>query len=162
MTAAQKSPSVTSKNLTISIDGSDGIILPISITCDGGGSTPTFTWNGLPEGTKSLAITLETVPGPPRPGDPVAAGNHFYYVGYNINPIDSNSNKATLGKNFQNRIGYTPPCSQGPGVKTYTATLFAMSKVIDHGADIDGNTLQKVASENLIAKASKSFIYARS
>ena len=40
-----------------------------------------------------------------------------------------------LGGNSVNpSIGYTPPCSKGPGDKTYTYTLYSLSKSANLGA----------------------------
>jgi phosphatidylethanolamine-binding protein (PEBP) family uncharacterized protein len=37
----------------------------------------------------------------------------------------------TFGQNFQGKsLGYTPPCSQGPGAKKYTITLYALTSPI--------------------------------
>lgn len=70
-------------------------------------------------------------------------------------------NEATLGTNFQNRLGYAPPCSQGPGLKKYLVTIYALKKSIQSTIPITGDALQQFASQNLIAKATTEFGYTR-
>ena len=146
--------------LTISIKNSQYSLLPKDVTCDGSGEIPRFEWSGVDPQTSSLAITMETIPGPPRSGE-VSSGNHFYLVAYNI-PMNARSlNEATFGKNFQDRLGYTPPCSQGPGLKRYIVTIYALSKYIESIIPITGDVLQQFAAQHLIAKAVVEFGYTR-
>lgn len=99
-------------------------------TCDGIGSMPTINWTGVPSAAKSLLVTFDTPAGPARPGEAVQTDfNHL--VHYDI-PVTNASLGADLaaglkGKNFKGLLGYTPPCSQGPGLKTYTFHLYALS-----------------------------------
>lgn len=59
---------------------------------------------------------------------------HWYWVVYNIpTSITSLPRNITgigiLGINgVNNRIEYAPPCSQGPGIKAYTYTIYALSQ----------------------------------
>jgi len=107
--------------------------LPVDNTCDGKGISPGFSWTGGSSKILSYVIIMDTVPGPLRPGE-VDIGNHFYLTVYNI-PVSIKSlpagatNIGTLGQNFQGKkLGYTPPCSQGPGAKSYTINLYGLSE----------------------------------
>jgi phosphatidylethanolamine-binding protein (PEBP) family uncharacterized protein len=151
----------TLANLAISIKDAVNLGLPRDVTCDGAGAQPTFLWSGLPTGTQSIAITMETIPGPPRPGE-LNTGNHYMLVAYDLPPSATSMSGATYGLNFQNRIGYTPPCSQGPGLKTYTVTIFALDQKLSPSAPLDGSTLLSIARSHLIAKSSVDYSYARS
>lgn len=117
-------------------DFSNGGLLPNDHTCDGAGISPALSFNGVPTGTKSLALVMDTIPGPLRPGE-VDIGNHYYFILYNIPPTTTfipagATNVGTLGKNFQGKkLGYTPPCSQGSGVKEYTISAFALSEELN-------------------------------
>jgi phosphatidylethanolamine-binding protein (PEBP) family uncharacterized protein len=110
--------------------------LPISATCDGGGISPAITWSNAPSGTKYLTIIMDSIPGPARPGE-TSTENHFYITNFNIPSSvhsipEGNKNLGELGQNFLGRaLGYTPPCSQGPGAKIYTITIYALSEKID-------------------------------
>lgn len=145
-------------------DFTNGGLLPIAHTCDGAGISPTLNFSGIPNGTKSLAVLMDTIPGPLRPGE-VDIGNHFYFIVYNIPastsliPAGAN-NIGTLGKNFQGKkLGYTPPCSQGSGVKEYTITAFALSEdlILDPNEATEAALLKSVegkvlAKSTLVAK----------
>jgi len=107
--------------------------LPIENTCDGKGISPALSWSGGSKKIVSYVVIMDTVPGPLRPGE-VDIGNHFYLTVYNI-PVSIKSlpagatNIGTLGQNFQGKkLGYTPPCSQGPGSKSYTINLYGLSE----------------------------------
>ena len=147
-------PKVTSQAATTftvgSPDFSNGGLLPKANTCDGVGISPALTFTGIPSGTQSLAVIMDTIPGPLRPGE-VDIGNHFYLILYDI-PANTilipagATNIGTLGQNFQGKkLGYTPPCSQGSGLKEYTITAFALSEKL--------NLNPSQATESAILKA---------
>lgn len=121
------------KSLTVaSSDISSAGILGKDVTCDGAGRSPQISWSSAPVQTKSFLITMHSEPGPPRPGE-TESGNHGYFIAFNIPPTVSSipagsQSIGTLGQNFLGKkIGYTPPCSQGPGAKRYTITVYALS-----------------------------------
>jgi Raf kinase inhibitor-like YbhB/YbcL family protein len=97
---------------------------PKLYTCDSSGISPGVSWESVPTGTKTFAITMHHYP---PTGD-----KHVYWVVYNI-PADIRSIPAgftgvySYGINTVNgRNTYTPPCSQGPGAKVYILTLYAL------------------------------------
>ena len=105
--------------------GANGL-LDAKFTCDGDGVSPPFQWSDLPAGTKSLALTMHHLPGP-------GGDEHVYIITWNI-PATTKSldagqkNMGTWGVNTVNgRAEYAPPCSKGPGEKTYVVTLYALS-----------------------------------
>jgi phosphatidylethanolamine-binding protein (PEBP) family uncharacterized protein/Spy/CpxP family protein refolding chaperone len=116
----------TSSGFTLSSSAVvNGGTLPVEYTCDGTSATLPLNWSGAPANTKSFALTMYHIPGP---GD-----SHWYWVLYNIPVTVTNLPKnvtgiGTLGNNSVNgRTEYAPPCSQGPGVKVYSYTLYALS-----------------------------------
>ena len=161
------SPKVVTSALTLSSpDFVAGGRLPTSYTCDGSSALPSITWNGVPSDGKSLVLIMNTIPGPPRPGETESA-NHAYLVLYNI-PSTSTSAIAgkypgTMGMNFKEKVpGYTPPCSQGPGDKTYTFTLYVLSSTISLSPTQASESAVMSAIKNLVvAKAELSTVYAR-
>ncbi len=102
----------------------DGGNLPIDYTGDGSGSTLPLEWSGAPAGTKSYALIMHHIP-------PDGAAK-WYWTLYDI-PAEVTSlpkNVKGIGKvgtGFKGQIGYEPPHSKGPGPKTYTLTLYALS-----------------------------------
>jgi phosphatidylethanolamine-binding protein (PEBP) family uncharacterized protein len=103
----------------------NGGILPVTFTCDGDSTSPPLAWSGAPLGTVGYAVIMHHVPGP---GD-----THWYWVLYDIpatvDHIDAGVNPtAKVGTNsVNNQLAYAPPCSKGPGAKTYTLTAYALS-----------------------------------
>ena len=149
--AAPKVTSQASTTFTVgSPDFSNGGLFPKANTCDGTGISPALTFSGVPSNAQSLAVIMDTIPGPLRPGE-VDIGNHFYLILYDI-PANTilipagATNIGTLGQNFQGKkLGYTPPCSQGSGLKEYTITAFALSEKL--------NLNPSQATESAILKA---------
>lgn len=111
----------------LSIPGTQrGGSLPLDTTCDGAGTAPALAWKNAPAGTQSFALAVHHQP----PGDEAP---HVYWVLTGI-PATTSERKAadtSIGKAGANTVkrqpGYAPPCSQGPGKKWYTFTLYALS-----------------------------------
>ena len=164
------SPTVlsTTKFQLTSPDLGMGNSLPKSATCDGIGQSPNLNWSGVPSGTKSLALIMNTVPGPARPGE-TAAVSHAYLVIYNI-PVAASQIPAgakgvgILGQNFQGKSqGYTPPCSQGPGLKKYTFTLYALNSELNLAASAaTEESISAAMQGKIIAKSVLDSVYQRS
>jgi phosphatidylethanolamine-binding protein (PEBP) family uncharacterized protein len=98
---------------------------PKLYTCDSTGISPKLSWKGTPAGTKFFAVVMHHIPPTPP--------NHVYMLLYNI-PVtttsipDAVSGVGTFGQNTVNpNLAYTAPCSQGPGAKLYTITVYALS-----------------------------------
>jgi len=99
-------------------------MLSVDCTCDGKRESPAVAWENLPNGTKSVAISLWHT-GPDQ--------EKSYWVVYNISAnVSELKQKSTtgagkLGINDRKRAEYDPMCSKGPGLKTYHITVFALS-----------------------------------
>jgi Raf kinase inhibitor-like YbhB/YbcL family protein len=115
--------------LSSSSVGSDGR-LSVDCTCDGKSQSPAISWNGVPEGTKFLAVSLwHKAPDQEK----------SYWVVYNI-PASVKSlqqdaaaksagqGSGVTGINDRKQRSYDPMCSRGPGVKTYHITVYALSR----------------------------------
>jgi hypothetical protein len=105
--------------------GPDGM-LPARFTCDGESASPPLAWSGLPAGTKSIALTMHHFP-------PGGEATHAYMVVWGIKPDatsigENQRDLGTWGVNTVNRRAeYAPPCSKGPGEKSYIVTVHALS-----------------------------------
>jgi len=103
----------------------DDGILPIDYTCDGSSISPPLSWSNAPVGTTNFAVLMDHQPGE---GD-----WHWYWTLWSIeadtSELAANSNgDAVVGSNsVNNQLAYAPPCSQGPGEKSYDITIFALS-----------------------------------
>ena len=113
----------------------DGGTLPVSYTCDGDSISPPLSWSGAPSETVSYALEMYH--------EDNSGDIHSYWVMYYI-PAETSSldsgelNVGQFGKNSVNGLRqYTPPCSQGPGQKSYTITLYALAEIPDVISDRD-------------------------
>lgn len=132
-------------------------------TCDGVGAMPTLQWSNAPQATKSFLLTMDTAAGPARPGEPVQTDfNHL--VQYNLPPdltqITSSLASGSKGKNFKGTLGFTPPCSQGPGLKTYTFHLYALSGIAVGDALTGAQVLDQLG-QLILSEAKLSLTYTR-
>ena len=108
--------------------GADGLLLT-KYTCDGESIAPPLEWSKMPSGTKSIAIALHHMP----PGGTTVDDEHAYIVLWGIAPTatklaEAQRDLGIWGTNTVNRRAeYAPPCSQGPGQKTYVVSVYALS-----------------------------------
>jgi phosphatidylethanolamine-binding protein (PEBP) family uncharacterized protein len=156
------------KNLVLSSpDFKEGGLLPKDFTCDGKGVSPSLSWSDVPAETQSLVLIMDTVPGPLRPGE-TDIGNHFYLTIFNIPPTVTSiaagaSNVGVLGQNFQGKkLGYTPPCSQGPGSKKYTFYLYALNSRLSISAALaTEKSLRELMVGKVLATSELNVFYSR-
>ena len=116
---------VTSQSVTAA-----GRLSP-ACTCDGAGVSPAVAWQGVPPGTRSLALSLwHQAPDQEK----------SYWVVTTIPPTMHSLPAGVrlalaagpgpvLGRNDRGRRTYEPPCSRGPGLKTYHLSIYALSDV---------------------------------
>jgi phosphatidylethanolamine-binding protein (PEBP) family uncharacterized protein len=142
----------------------EGGALPKAFTCDGSSTTLPLEWSGEPDGTQSFAVIMHHIPGP---GD-----SHWYWVVYNL-PASVHSlakNEAiarigVLGNNSVNgQTAYAPRCSKGPGAKTYTYTVYALSAAPQLNvppAQVTRNVLLAAMSNITLASAELNVTYSR-
>ena len=141
----------------------NGGALPREFTGDGDGVSPPLEWSGVPAGTKSFALIMHHFP---HEGEAAK----WYWTVYNIPAETKSLAKATkgigvFGSNCINRSqGYAPPHSKGPGVKTYTLTLYALSSAPDlkfSPAQVNRDVLLAAMKDRTLGSAELSFTYDR-
>jgi Raf kinase inhibitor-like YbhB/YbcL family protein len=106
-----------------------GSVLPDVYTCKGASESPEVSWDGVPAGTKSLALILD---------DPDAPGGRFtHWLVFNI-PPDSHglpraqpnakvlANGAQQGEHSGGSRGYYPPCPPIGSSHRYVFRLYAV------------------------------------
>ncbi len=110
--------------------------IPQRYTCDGENVSPPLAWEGIPPGTKSLALIVDD-PDAPDPARPRMTWVHWLL--YNLPPADgalpegispSALPAGTLqGKNDWQAIGYGGPCPP-VGRHRYFHKLYALDAVL--------------------------------
>jgi phosphatidylethanolamine-binding protein (PEBP) family uncharacterized protein len=140
----------------------EGGDLPATYTCDGARATLPLAWEGAPAGTQSYAVIMHHVPGP---GD-----THWYWVLYDLPATtaalpENASGLGTLGTNSVNgRTEYAPPCSKGPGAKTYTYTVYALAaapQLAVPADQVDRDALLAAIADRTLASATLNVVYTR-
>ena len=140
----------------------EGGAMPSAFTCDGAKLSLPVAWKGAPASTKSFVLLMTTLP-----GDGTTKWN---WVLYNI-PADQN--RLILNTTGVGVLGaaddgagnaYAPPCSQGPGNKTYTFTLYALSDVLSFStppSQITGRVVTDALKTLTLGTAVLNVTYAR-
>jgi phosphatidylethanolamine-binding protein (PEBP) family uncharacterized protein len=161
-TALSTTSAGTGTFLLTSDAGTDGGMLPVEYSCDGAGATPALSWSGAPAGTEEFALMMTTIP--------VDGSTRWNWVLYGIpgstaGLARNSSGVGTVGTGSHGTVmQYDPPCPQGPGAKTYTFTLYALSSPPVLPADaaaVTGEVLTSAIGPVTLGKASISLSYSR-
>jgi phosphatidylethanolamine-binding protein (PEBP) family uncharacterized protein len=142
--------------------GTEGGVLPAEHTCDGTGASPPLAWTGSPTGTRAFALLMSTLPGD--------GSTKYNWVLHGLPASASSLSKSSFGAGTPGvgsdgpLAAYQPPCSQGPGAKVYTFTLYALSAAPSLGtgsATVDGATLLAALAPVTLGKATLNMSYTR-
>jgi phosphatidylethanolamine-binding protein (PEBP) family uncharacterized protein len=148
---------VSSIVLTSSSMDSKGV-LTVDCSCDGKGQSPAIAWRNLPEGTKSIAVSMWHE-APDR--------EKSYWLVYNITAdavqLEQNSKRVgTLGQNDKKRAEYDPVCSKGPGAKTYHLTVYAFRELIQiKASELNRSRLLEEYKKHGLSAQTLDFTYER-
>jgi hypothetical protein len=139
------------KDLTITLTSGafeDGGEIPSRHTCEGQNVSPPLSFAGVPEGARSLALTVDD------PDAPV--GTFAHWLAWNIDPATGGLGEGQAapreGRNGFGTVGYAGPCPPpGHGRHRYFFRLHALDAELDlePGADrerldraLDGHVLE--------------------
>jgi phosphatidylethanolamine-binding protein (PEBP) family uncharacterized protein len=114
--------------LTVTSSGVVAGALPVAYTCDGTAQSPPLAWSGAPANTAAYALLFTTIP--------TQGTTKYNWLLYNIpagtTSIPAGGTAGTAGfADDGGGLGYAAPCSQGPGLKTYTFTVVALSAPVN-------------------------------
>jgi Raf kinase inhibitor-like YbhB/YbcL family protein len=130
----------------LSTDFVSGGEIPAKFTCDGDNVNPNLVIQGVPKGTRSMALVLD---------DPDAPSETFtHWLVWNVNPITDKITSgvipegASVGLNSLGETKYKGPCPPS-GTHNYIFTLYALDLVID---DLNPSSTDK---KKLLEKLSK-------
>ncbi len=131
----------------------DGGMIPSKYTCDGNDISPPLAWEGIPEGTKSIALIAD---------DPDAPmGTWVHWVVYNLPPetkelpekmplSEELDNGAKQGMMSFKRVGYGGPCPPS-GTHRYFFKVYALDTVIEASGTLDKSKLLKAMEGHILA-----------
>lgn len=139
--------------VTSSAFQNDGMI-PAKYTCDGPDVSPPIAWNGVPEGTKSIALICDD---PDAPG-----GTWVHWVLYSL-PASTKSlsehvppdkvlpNGAKQGTTDFGKIGYGGPCPPS-GTHRYFFKVFALDTMLSLNSGATKAQLVKAMEGHILAQ----------
>ena len=138
----------------------DGGTLPVVYTCDGAGLSPPLAWTDAPEGTVEFAILMTTLA-----NDGLKWNWVLYGIPGNVTSLAEDDPDGIAGLTSDGpKLAYSPPCSQGPGAKTYTFTIYALSRAAAFdvpAAQVNGAVLTSALSQLTLATSELSVTYTR-
>ncbi|MCL5876765.1 MAG: YbhB/YbcL family Raf kinase inhibitor-like protein [Candidatus Bathyarchaeota archaeon] len=122
--------------------------IPEKYTCIGEGINPQLSIDGIPEGTKSLALIFD---------DPDAVGGTFdHWILYNIPPTQSqigeNSFVGIAGLNSDQEPVYAPPCPPPGKNHRYTFKVYALDVTLTLGGKAAKRDVEKAMKGHLLAE----------
>jgi len=121
--------------------------IPQKFTCQGKDVNPQLSWEGVPEGTKSFALSVKD------PDAPI--GTFVHWLVYNIpetkRAIEENSVSGEQVKNHFNQKGYGGPCPPS-GEHRYFFRLYALD-IENLGKIEDMEEFDKKVKEHTLEKA---------
>jgi Raf kinase inhibitor-like YbhB/YbcL family protein len=145
----------------------DGQSIPRQYTCDGLNISPSLTWDGTPENTKSLALIVDD-PDAPDPAAPQRTWVHW--VLYNISPdsgglmegVEHNAlPPGTLEWiNDWDRTGYGGPCPP-IGRHRYFFKLYALDTLLPDLRHPTKANLEKAIHGHILSEAHLIGLYQR-
>jgi hypothetical protein len=128
---------------------SEGQPIPMVYTCQGEDTSPPLRIEGVPTGTKSLALVMDD------PDAPVGVWDHW--VVWNIDPSTTEIKErstpagATQGRNSWGMSRYGGPCPPS-GTHRYVFTLYALDTALDLTAAAGKRDLERAMQEHILTK----------
>jgi Raf kinase inhibitor-like YbhB/YbcL family protein len=119
--------------------------------CSGGNYSPALSWEGVPAGTKSLAVIMHDPDG----------GNWTHWVQFNIPPSVARLDEAKggpavgiKGSNSFGGTGYAGPCPPSDSIThRYVFILYALDSVINLPSGTTREHLEKAMEDHVLGKA---------
>ena len=142
-------------NLQLTSRGfSDGDEMPIELGYKNGNETPALSINGIPEGTKSLALIMD---------DPDAMGAvgkvWVHWVVWNINPDTNALVDGLEGMTDFGEVGYGGPAPPDKR-HTYVFKLYALDSILDLPEGSTKSELEKAMEGHIIEQTQLTGTYA--
>ena len=130
--------------------------IPKKYTCDGEDISPPLVWEGVPDGTKSLALIVDD-PDAPDPRAPRMTWVHW--VLYNLPPSTKGLEEGAVtlppgtlqGRNDWGRTGYGGPCPP-IGRHRYFFKLYALDTILPDLGSPTKKALLKAMEGHIIEK----------
>jgi Raf kinase inhibitor-like YbhB/YbcL family protein len=133
--------------------------IPARHTCEGEDSSPPLEWDGVPTGTRSLALVVD---------DPDAPGGTFtHWIAWAIDPgtrsLAGGESAPAEGRNDFGSVGYRGPCPpRGHGPHRYVFRLFALDTSLDLAPESTRQQLDEAIGTHALVVAELTGAFERS
>jgi Raf kinase inhibitor-like YbhB/YbcL family protein len=142
----------------------EGQPIPSKYTCDGENVSPPLAWNGVPEGTKSIALIVDDPDAP--------AGTWVHWVLYDL-PGTARELPEALpksqyipggaeqGLNDFKHLGYGGPCPPGGKAHRYYLKLYALDRVLELKPGATKKEVESAMEKHILAQGQLMGTYKR-
>ncbi|HZR18827.1 MAG TPA: YbhB/YbcL family Raf kinase inhibitor-like protein [Verrucomicrobiae bacterium] len=142
----------------------EGQSIPSKYTCDGENVSPPLSWNGLPQGTKSLALIADDPDAP--------SGTWVHWVLYDLPPTTTELPEglaksqyipggAKQGLNDFKHLGYGGPCPPPGKAHRYYLKLYALDRVLELKPGATKNEVERAMEKHTLAQSQLMGMYKR-
>jgi len=129
--------------------------IPAKFTCEGEDVNPALMINGVPEGTKSLALIMDD------PDAPIGTWVHWVVFDMPVIPkIDENSVPGKLGITNSGKNNYHGPCPPS-GTHRYFFKIYCLDTKLNLAQGISKGQLEKAMQGHVLDKAELVGLYKR-
>jgi len=132
-------------------------LIPAKYTCDGDDINPPLTIEGIPEGTKTLALIIDD------PDAPMGTWDHWivWNIPATTSKIAENTVPGTEGMNDFRKRSYGGPCPPY-GTHRYFFKVYALDVKLDLSPTSRKSDLEKAMQGHVLAKGELVGLYRRS
>jgi Raf kinase inhibitor-like YbhB/YbcL family protein len=132
-------------------------LIPAKYTCDGNDVNPPLTIEGIPEGTKTLALIVDD------PDAPMGTWDHWivWNIPATTSKIEENAVSGTEGMNDFRRRSYGGPCPPS-GTHRYFFKVYALDVKLDLSPTSRKRDVEKAMQGHVLAKGELVGLYRRS
>jgi Raf kinase inhibitor-like YbhB/YbcL family protein len=132
-------------------------LIPAKYTCDGDNVNPPLAIDGVPEGTKTLALIVDD------PDAPMGTWDHWivWNIPATTSKIAENTVPGTEGMNDSRRRSYGGPCPPS-GTHRYFFKVYALDVKLDLSPAARKRDVEKAMQGHVLAKGELVGLYRRS
>jgi Raf kinase inhibitor-like YbhB/YbcL family protein len=132
-------------------------LIPAKYTCDGDNVNPPLAIDGVPEGTKTLALIVDD------PDAPMGTWDHWivWNIPATTSKIAENTVPGTEGMNDSKRRCYGGPCPPS-GTHRYFFKVYALDVKLDLSSTARKRDVEKAMQGHVLAKGELVGLYRRS
>jgi Raf kinase inhibitor-like YbhB/YbcL family protein len=132
-------------------------LIPAKYTCDGDNVNPPLAIDGVPEGTKTLALIVDD------PDAPMGTWDHWivWNIPATTSKIAENTVPGTEGMNDSKRRSYGGPCPPS-GTHRYFFKVYALDVKLDLSPAARKRDVEKAMQGHVLAKGELVGLYRRS